>query len=245
MMNFEQLQDLLSDWYEVPPKNLGVPGSSIPNWINPILKDFYSRFGTLAQRESQFTHPASNNSPLSCQDHIIPTDELKTQDGFTVFCNENQGVFVVAASDDPSDTKTYARGDAVFDDHTNDLTEVGVPLQESLITCVLRETIISVNDRYRRITPDSLKADLKAAKAGETLKSCYVWPDSHCTFHLSKDVWFMDWDDMQFSARRGLWRRKPSTWQEQVFENGGGWSSGPSRPKVMQKLERFLSGLHK
>lgn len=244
-MNFEQLQNLLSDWYEVPPGNLGIPESSIPSRINPILQDFYRRFGALAQRKSQFAHPDSDNGPLSCQDHIIPVDELKAEEGFTVFCDENQSVFVVAASDDPSNTKTYAKGDGVFEYSTKKLTEVGVPLQECLVTCVLRETILSVNDRYRLITPDSLKADLRAAQTGETIKSRYIWSDIHITFHLSKDVWFMDWDGMQSSAHRGLWRQKPSTWRQQVFESGGSWSSGPSEPTIIQKVERFLTGRRK
>ncbi|WP_371225671.1 hypothetical protein [Roseovarius sp. 2305UL8-3] len=245
MKNFEQLQELLADWYEVPQSELGVPESTVPEWPNPILRDFYRRFGALTLRKSNFVHPDSNNLPLSCQDHIVPIDELKSKDGFTVFCHENQGVFVVAACDDPADTMTYAMGDAVLEGRVEEWTDVGVPLQESLVTCVLRETIMSVGDRYRRITPDSLKKNRRVAEVGETVRSRYIWSDDLCTFHLSEDVWFMDWDGMEFAARRGSWRQKPSTWQEQVFENGGGWSSGPSKPTMMQKVERFLTGLRK
>jgi hypothetical protein len=245
MMNFVELQDLLSNWYEVPSSDLTAPDSAVPQGLNPILEDFYCRFGALTQRKSQFAHPDSHHSPLSCQDQVVPLDELKSEDGYTIFSVENQGVFAVAASDDPSDTKTYAKGDAVFEDETKELTDVCVPLQECLITCVLRETIMSVGDRYRRITPDSLKMDLQAARAGDTVSSRYIWRDNFCTFHLSNDVWFMEWDGMQFSAHRGLWRQKPSTWQEQVFENGGGWSSGPSKPTMIQRVERFLTGLRK
>jgi hypothetical protein len=244
-MDFEQLQNLLSDWYEVPSSDLGIPESDIRTLSNPILKDFYRRFGALAQRKSQFAHPESRNSPLSCQDHIFPIDELKTENGFTVFCDENQSVFVVAASDVSSDSETYARGDGVSDHFIRELTGVRVPLQECLITCVLRETIMSVGDRYRRITPENLKMALQLAQAGETVRSRYIWSDSYYSFHLSKDVWFMNWGGMQFAAHRGMWRQKPSTWQEQVFENGGSWSSGPSEPTVKQNIERFLTGLRK
>ncbi len=245
MMDLEQLQDLLSDWYEVRPSDLGVPESAIPAWLNPVLQDFYRRFGALTLRNSLFVHPESENSPLSCQDHVIPIDELKSENGFAVFCDENQSVFVVAASNDSSDNGTYARGDGVSDHFVKELTCIDVPLQECLITCVLRETILSVNDRYRRITPDSLKTALQVARMGKTVSSRYIWSDSYFTFHLSKDVWFMDWDGMQFAAHRGLWRKRPSTWQEQVFENGGNWSSGPSEPTLTQKIERFLAGLRK
>ncbi|WP_298562494.1 hypothetical protein [uncultured Aliiroseovarius sp.] len=244
-MDFDKLQELLSNWYEVPPTELAAPESAVPQGLNPILEDFYQRFGALTLRKSQFANPDSNFSPLSCQDQVVPLDELNSQDGYTIFSVENQGVFVVAASNDPSDPSTYAKGDAVFDEELKDFAGVGISLQESLITCVLRETIMSVGDRYRRITPDKLKMDLLAAQAGDTVVSRYIWRDSYYTFHLSKDVWFMDWDGMQFSAHRGLWRQGRSTWQEQVFENGGGWSSGPSKPTMLQKVERFLTGLRK
>jgi hypothetical protein len=242
LITFDHLQDLLSDWYEVSPSDLGLPDAEVPEGINPILTDFYRHFGTLARRKSQFGHPESDNTPLSCQDHIFSADELKHKDGYTIFCDENQSVFVVAASDDAADTNTYAEGDAVFQDRTTEMTDIGVPLEECLVTCVLRETIMSVNDRYRRITPEGLNADLAVAQSGQTVRSRYIWPDVYFTFHLSKDIWFMDWDEMKFSARRGLWRHKPSTWQEQIFENGGSWSSGPSKPTVMQKIERMLTG---
>ncbi len=244
-MNFVELQDLLSHWYEVPPTELAAPEGTVPQGLNPILEDFYRRFGALTLSKSQFVHPESHNSPLSCQDQVVPLDELKPQDGYTIFSVENQGVFAVAASNDPSDPNTYAKGDAVFEEEQKEFADVSVPLKECLITCVLRETIMSVGDRYRRITPDCLKKDLLAAQAGDTVKSRYIWSDSFFTFHLSNDVWFMDWDGMQFSAHRGLWRQGRSTWQEQIFENGGGWSSGPARPTIMQRVECFLTGIRK
>jgi len=115
----------------------------------------------------------------------------------------------------------------------------------SLITCVLRETVMSVGDRYRRMRPNGLKKDLLLAQAGNTVRSRYIWSESYYTFHLSNDVWFMDWDGMQFSAHRGLWRQGRSIWQEQVFENGGGWSSGPAKPTMTETAGRFLTGLRK
>jgi hypothetical protein len=245
VMNFVELQDLLSNWYEVSPNELAAPESAVPQGLNPILDDFYRRFGALTLSKSQFAHPKSSHSPLSCQDQVVPLAELKSQDGYTIFSVENQGVFAVAASDDPSDPNTYAKGDAVFEKDHKEFADVGVPLQECLVTCVLRETVMSVGDRYRRITPDSLKKDLLVAQAGDTVTSRYIWNENYCTFHLSNDVWFMDWDGMQFSAHRGLWRQGRSTWQEQVFESGGGWSSGPAKPTMMQRAERFLTGLRK
>jgi len=219
MMDFAQLQHLLADWYEVPASKLGAPEGSLPRWMNPILRDFYHRFGALTQSNSQFTHPASHHAPLSCQDHVIPLEELRSQDGFTVFCKENQGIFVVAACNDQTDLETYAMGDAVSDDCVEELTAMSVPLQECLVTCVLRETIMSVGDRYRRITPATLKTAQQTASTGESIISRYIWPDTDFTFNLSKDVWFMEFGDMQFAAHRGLWRLKPATWQEKVFKN--------------------------
>lgn len=187
-MNFLELQDLLSNWYEVPPTELAAPESAVPQGLNPILEDFYCRFGALTLSKSQFAHPESPNSPLSRQDQVVPLDELKPQDDYTIFSVENQGVFVVAASNDPSDPNAYAKGDAVFEEEQKEFADVSVPLQEYLITCVLRETIMSVGDRYRRITPDCLKKDLLAAQAGHTVRSRYIWSESYCTFHLSNDV---------------------------------------------------------
>ena len=245
VMNFEELQDLLSNWYEVSISALAAQHEAVPQGLNPIVQDFYRRFGALTLPKSPFAHPSSSNSPLSCQDQVVPLDALKSEDGYTVFSIENQGVFVVAASDDPADPNTYAKGDAVFEDQVKEFADVGVPLQECLVTCVLRETVMSVGDRYRRITPDSLMNDLKVAQTGTTVRSRYIWSEDYCTFHLSNDVWFMDWDGMQFSAHRGLWRQGRSTWQEQVIENGSGWTSGPAEPSMMQKLERFITGFRK
>lgn len=245
VIDFEELQDLLSSWYEVPKTELAAPDNALPQGLNPIIEDFYRRFGALTLLKSPFAHPSSYHSPLSCQDQVVPLDELKSEDGYTIFSVENQGVFVVAACDDPADPKTYAKGDAVFEEEVKEFADVGVPLQECLVTCVLRETVMSVGDRYRRITPDSLKSASLAAQAGKTVRSRYIWSDNYCTFHLSNDVWFMDWDGMQFSAHRGLWRQGRSTWQEQVFEDGGGWSSGPTEPTMVQKLERFITAFRK
>lgn len=171
--------------------------------------------------------------------------ELKSKNGYTAFCDENQGVFVVAASDDPADTSTYAQGDAVLDDPCVEMTDTGVPLTECFVTTVLRETIMRVHDRYRLITPDSLNAALKLAKTGQTVNSRYIWPDSYCAFYLAKDVWFLDWDGMQFAAHRGLWKQPPTPYRKQIFEGGGGWTSRPENPTLMQRAEQTLSRLFK
>ena len=220
VQNFDELQRLLSSWYEVEPSQFQLPNSVVRDISNSILREFYSRFGQLAKRETSFKHSKSDHGPLSCQDIILPVDELKSEGGFTTFCVENQGVFIVAASDEPNSVDTYASGDGVDPKKRVPMTVVNVPLIECLITVTLRETIMSVEDRYRRITPDHKRKALELAAQGIHFKSRYIWPEVMFEFHLSEDVWHVNLDGMKFHANRGLWRQQPSIWQEQQFEGG-------------------------
>ena len=95
---------------------MAAPDNAVPQGLNPIVEDFYRRSGALTLLKSPFAHPSSYQSPLSCQDQVVPLDQLKTEDGYTIFSVENQGEFVVAARDDLTDRKTYAKGDAVFEE---------------------------------------------------------------------------------------------------------------------------------
>ena len=51
----------------------------------------------------------------------------------------------------------------------------------------------------------------------------------------------MDWDGMEAYAHRGIWQNAPSTWQDVIFENGGHVSSGPAKPTLAQRLDRFVT----
>ena len=222
------------------PGELGLEAAQVPQDLHPVLADFYRRFGTLAETQSKY-RPEGANHPLGTQDRILPLSEVKVEGDHWVFGVENQGVFVVAAACDPTDLVAHARGDMVETDDPEEMNRVGVSLVDCLVCSVLRETIMSVGDRYRRLTPKIVDAALAEARKGETFELAYLWPEAKLTFHLSNDVWAMEWDGMKFFARRGLWRKPPQTWQEQVFEGGGGWSSGPANPTLLQRLQRFFS----
>ena len=148
----------------------------------------------------------------------------------------------MAASKDPADKMVYAKGDCLLDEHVDGIAVCGVRLEDCLICSVLRETILSAGDRYRRITPDSLRAAIDEAKSGDTFQVPYLWQDHPLTFHLSQTVWAVEWDGMEFFAHRGLWRSPRQTWQEQTFEGGGAWLSGPAHPTLRQRIEKFVTG---
>jgi hypothetical protein len=136
--------------------------------------------------------------------------QLRPESGATVFGVENQGVFIIAASDDPSQTNALVSGDVagdVEDLRLHEFTDLGVPLEELLATLTLRETILSVQDRYRAGSP-SLLESRTAALSGVKYRGRYVWPDFLLEFWLADDVWYTNTVG-EWAAHRNIWKQPP------------------------------------
>jgi len=204
-MNLAQLASLLEDWYGAGPGTLGIDTARTANLANPILREFYERLGGLAEKGTPFSHRLSRRGPLAAQDRVLPLNELRREDDATVFVTENQDVFVIAASDNADQTNALVSGD-VGDLSLRHLTDLGIPLSELVVTLVLKETIFSVQDRYR--APSPLKSRTSAI-SGTHYRGRYVWPEHYFDFWLANDVWFMDHFG-GWAAYRNHWKQPPA-----------------------------------
>ncbi len=204
-MNLEQLTSLLEKWYSVAPGGLGLDAVATAHIANPTLREFYERLGALAESGTRFSHPKSHHRPLATQDRVLPVSELRREGDATIFVLENQDVFVIAAPDQTSQTNALVAGD-VGDLRLRHLTDLGVPLDELLVTLALSETIFSVQDRYRATSPSLLKSRT-AAISGVHYRGRYVWPELYSNFWLSDDVWYMDHIGCGWAAHRSIWKQ--------------------------------------
>lgn len=238
-MTFDELGRFLADWYETDAAALGMRPEDVPQDLNPVLREFYLRFGALAAGDSPFRHPKSSYGPLSAQDHIVPAAELDHVDGFVPFLHENQGVFTAAAEADHSNT--HVTGD-VGADRFQDFAATSIPLEETLTGASLMETVMSVQDRDRLITPALMVERRAALRNSKPFKLRTVHSDEAWSYFLSADViGFGFGDEPEFFAVRGLWRSRPPAFQDAILEGGGGWSSGPAHPTQFERLERWLT----
>jgi hypothetical protein len=209
-MNLQQLTELLEKWYGAAPGGLGIDRAITASIANPILREFYARLGGLADPQTPYKHPKSYLRPLAAQDRVLPLSDLRREAGATVFGVENQDVFVIAASDDPSQTNALVSGDVAGDVEIlrlRELTDLGVPLEELLVTLTLQETIFSVQDRYRTGSPPLLKSRT-AASSGGRYRGRYVWPDLLLEFWLAEDVWYTNGVG-EWAAHRNIWKQPP------------------------------------
>lgn len=218
-MNLRQLTGLLEKWYGVTPGGLGLDAAATAHIANPMLREFYERLGALAESGSRFAHQTSHHRPLATQDCVLPVSELRREGEATVFAVENQGVFVIAASDKEEQRNALAAGD-VSDLRLRQPTDIGVPLEELLVTLALSETIFSVSDRYAMISPSTLAKARAEAASGTYYRGRYVWPDLYSSFWLAENVWFMDGDWMKSAAHRDLWRQPQVSRRVIVNEDG-------------------------
>ena len=162
-MNLKQLTGHLERWYGVAPGGLGLDAVATAHIAHPTLREFYASLGALAETGTRFAHPTSHHRPLATQDRVLPVQELRREGDATIFAVENQGVFVIAASGDTGQQNALVAGD-ISDLRLRQLTDIGVPLEEILVTLALFETIFSVADRYPVISPPTLaKARAEAA----------------------------------------------------------------------------------
>ena len=203
-MNLRQLTGLLENWYGAAPGGLGLDAAATAHIVNSTLREFYEHLGALAEPGTRFAHPTSHHRPLATQDRLLPASKLRRDGDATIFVLENQDVFVIAASDNPEQQNALVAGD-VGDLRLRQLTDIGVPLEELLVTLALSETIYSVSDRYPLISPATLAKARAEVASGTRYRGRYVWPDLYVEFWLAEDIWFMDGDWMKSAAHRDLW----------------------------------------
>jgi hypothetical protein len=204
-MNLPQLAGLLEKWYGVAPGGLGLDAATAARIANPTLREFYERLGALAEPGTRFMHPTSRHRPLATQDRVLPVGELQRDGDATIFAVENQGVFVIAASAEAGQQNALVAGD-LPDVTLRQLTDIGVPLEEILVTLALFETIFSVSDRYPVISPPTLAKARAESASGIRYRGRYVWPDLYTDFWLADNVWFLDGGWRRSAAHRDLWR---------------------------------------
>jgi hypothetical protein len=218
-MNLEQLAGLLEKWYGVAPNGLGLDAAATAHIANPTLREFYERLGALAESGTRFAHPTSRHRPLATQDRILPVNELRRQGDATIFVLENQDVFVIAASDKPEQQNALVAGD-FSNFRLRELTDIGVPLDELLVTLALSETIFSVSDRYAIISPATLSRARTEAASGTHYRGRYVWPELYTDFWLAENLWFMDGDWIKLAAHRDLWRQPQESRRVIINDDG-------------------------
>lgn len=238
-MTFDELSRFLADWYETDADALGLCETNVPQSLNPILREFYIRFGALAASKSPFGHPKSRYGPLSAQDHIVPGDELDLSGDPVPFIHENQGVFVAAAKVDHPNT--HVQGD-VGADRFDEFTPTEVPLQETLVSASLMETVMSVQDRDRLVTPALTKRRRQALRGTTPLRLRTVFSGDPWSYHLTAEViGFGFGDEPEFFATRGQWRLVPPRFQTVKAEGGGGWSSGPAHLTFSDRIQKWAT----
>lgn len=238
-MTFDQLSEFLADWYETDANALGMDPDQVPPDLNPVLRDFYVRFGALAADDSPFRHPKSRYGPLSAQDHIVPAAELELSDGFVPFLHENQGVFTAAAKADHANT--YVSGD-IGADRFGDFTPTDIPLEETLISASLMETVMSVQDRDRLVTPTLTARRRESLRDARILRMRTVYADEPLFHFLADDVIGLGFSNTpEYFATRSQWRLQPPTFQDVEAEGGGGWSSGPAHPTLLERIEKWVT----
>ena len=209
-MTLSELQTLLADWYEIDRDDLALPHTEALGELHPVLAEFYARLGGLAERDTPLRHPASHHYPLATQDTIVPVSELRVEDDVTVFAHENQGNFAIGAHIDSNEA--LAKGD-YLERSSYAFEPVGVPLEELLVTLVLRETIWSVDDRYAIHADDAVRRAWGAWErtgAVQHYEGRYLWTDTPFRFLLTRDEWYSDTVGIASVAFRGAWREPPS-----------------------------------
>jgi len=68
MKCYDELELLLTSWYECTSKDLAWDGT-LPLWLRPPVAEFYRRFGELT-RDTGLFHIEGLPSPLAAQDII-------------------------------------------------------------------------------------------------------------------------------------------------------------------------------
>jgi len=208
-MTFEEFEQLISNWYEVDSKDLSIDGDTIPADFHPILREFYRKFGNLAERDTPFKVKDSYEGPFAGQDFIAPLSEVKHENNFTIFGHECQGNFRISASKNTSYLNAYADGDWNFDDSIEGFQNTNIPLQECLITFALKETIASA----LFFSSGSKKEEntlLRRAASGQKYTSRYIWENEPYTFFLSDEVWCMRLGQQYCFAQKNDWKKPPS-----------------------------------
>jgi len=199
-VTIDELTPLLEAWYEVAPGGLGLGPALTAGVRNPTLRKFYAKLGKLAELDAPWWR-------VGGQDSFLPLHQLRLEDGLTVFGVENQGCFIIAAPD-AAEGNVFGSGDGLADDRVSTLTDLQVPLEECIVTFVLRETVLTSEPLGHRTTPDVIHA----AKAGRHYRGRYVDRDEYDDFWWSDEVLVMNiapFDYEKLVARKGAWRAPP------------------------------------
>ncbi|GLT12858.1 hypothetical protein ACFQFQ_20120 [Sulfitobacter porphyrae] len=146
MQSYDDLESLLTSWYECSAKELALE-SPVPPWLQPDVAEFYSRFGELTRDAGRFNIDGLP-SPLAAQDIITPVDELtQREDGGVILISENQGCWT--AGQMPNSDQLWSSIDLDIGDTPQPgkkLFDMDFPIKEALITHTLNETIMSAVD---------------------------------------------------------------------------------------------------
>lgn len=197
-MNIDHLTRLLETWYEVEVGGLGLGAERTDGIRNPTLRKFYSNLGRLADQGTPWWR-------VDRQDSFVPLSKLNAEWGMTVFGIENQGCFVIAAADQ-AETNVFGEGDGITLARLTSLTDLGVPLEECLVTFAIRETIFTSQPLEREPTAKITER----AKQGVHYRGRYVCDDVFDDFWLSEDVLLLSGKalgiDQDLVAPKGAWR---------------------------------------
>jgi len=178
MNNYDELEQLLSRWYECTSKDLAWDGP-LPPWLRPDVAEFYRRFGELT-RDTGFFHIEELPSPLAAQDIITPVEELALrEDGSVVLISENQDCWT--AGQMPNSDTLWSSIDLEIGDTPypgKQLFNMIFPIKEALITHTLHETIMSAVDCGPAFDLMEWEtAEEKILSTGDVTSRRYITPD--------------------------------------------------------------------
>ncbi len=207
MDTLRALSLFLCDWYECDEAALSGLKEHTQHICNPVLREFYERFGALAEKTNAFRHPKSDSGPLSAQDSFSAAKKIRAEKGKEVFLVENQGNFVIAASDDDF---AHVKGD-LGEERFVDFTATSIPLTESLIANALQETVLSVSDRCSsRTAVEEARLSHQLNAATKLYLRTVHDNDPYC-FFITPDLIGMGFGaEPDFFASRGQWRKQPT-----------------------------------
>ncbi|MBI3437461.1 MAG: hypothetical protein HY054_02190 [Proteobacteria bacterium] len=194
-MDLEELTPLVEAWYEVPPGGLGLGDEKIATVENLTLRKFYAKLGQLTEIGTPWWSTGG-------QDEFLPVERLRQEDGLTIFGVENQGNFVIAAS---SDANTNAFASGIELDHVSTFTDVGAPLEEVIVTFVLREMVWT----GRPFDRDAAADMERKARDGIHYRGRYVFRDEYDDLWLANDAILMEWSGHRLIVSKGAWRQTP------------------------------------
>lgn len=202
-MTFENLIPMLCGWYNLSANEMSLTEDQVSHIKNDILRDYYKKFGALTEPFARIIQ--ADGGHLEAQDVMICASEVISKDSYAVFCYENQAVFSLAAHD--RENEGFAFGTLGHFDSPEHAFAVGISLSEILVTFALREAIFSAQRTFCA-RPQRAQNELKSsARRGISTRSRYLGPDDYHVFHFGEDAWLMEFQGMEFCAKRGSFKK--------------------------------------